>query len=191
MSLNALLISDTILKERSLVHGNTDPKLIYPDIKAAQDMYILPVIGTALYAKLQAAVTAGDWTNLVDYKLLMDDYIVDALINFTLAEMPLSSFQFWNKGLLRKGGQDTETPSMSELLDISNRFRTRAEFYAKRLRDFLIQNGNTKYKEYFAPGNGVDTVVPAQNTFTLPISLDDDCGCEDLRYKTFNKPYSE
>lgn len=90
MSLNTLLISDEIIKERTAVHGNIDAEMIYPDIKVAQDMYILPVIGTALYDKLQAAVNANDWTNLTDYKKLLDNYIIDALMYYTLAELPTS-----------------------------------------------------------------------------------------------------
>jgi len=49
MSLNILFISDTILIERTTVHGNIDPKLLYPEIKTAQDMYIQPLLGSALF----------------------------------------------------------------------------------------------------------------------------------------------
>lgn len=178
MSLNSLLMSDEMIKERSIVHGNMDPKLMYPDIKAAQDMYILPIIGSALYNKLQAAVNAGDWTGLTDYKDLMDNYIIDALMNYTLAELPFSSYQFWNKGLLRKQGQDTETPSMSDLVDISNRYRSRAEFYGNRLRLYLVQSSAAKFPEYYQYGFGVDAVHPDNTSFSMPIYLggDRDCG---------------
>ena len=192
MSLNTLLLSDTIIKERSSVHGNLDPKLIYPDIKFAQDAYILPAVGTALYKKLQDAVNAGDWTGLADYKALMDDYIIDALMNYALSEMPLSSFQFWNKGLLRKTGQDTETPSMSELVDISNRFKNRGELYLNRLRLYLRQYAPTKFPEYLQPGNGIDIIRPDQNSFTMPVYLGDDrLDCNKLENGTNNLPYHE
>jgi hypothetical protein len=97
MSKNILLISDTIIKERSIVNGNTDPKLIYPDIKVAQDMYVLPILGTALFNKIQDAVAANDWTGLTNYKTLLDDYIIDTLVNYTQAELPMGSYQFTNK----------------------------------------------------------------------------------------------
>jgi len=38
MSQNVLLISDEILKDRTAVHGNIDAKLLYPEIKTAQDI---------------------------------------------------------------------------------------------------------------------------------------------------------
>jgi len=190
MSLNTLLLSDEMIKERSIVHGNTDPKLIYPDIKIAQDMYILPIIGTALYDKIQARINAADWVGYTNYKSLLDNYIVDALVNYTLMQLPMSvSYQFWNKGMVRKNGQDTELPTMSELMDISNRYKERGEFYGNRLKMYLRQNGTLLFPEYFQPGTGVDTIYPDQNTFTMPIFLGDDCGCKEERNKTQNQPY--
>jgi hypothetical protein len=177
MSLNTLLMSDEMMKERTIIHGNTDPKLIYPDIKVAQDMYILPILGTALYAKLQTAVNTGIWTNLADYKALLDNYILDALQYYTMAELPTSmSYQFWNKGIVRKQGQDTDLPSMSELVDISNKYRDRGQWYANRLKLYLIQNANKMFPEYLAPGNGIDTITPETKSFSSSIYLGDDRG---------------
>lgn len=175
MSLNTLLISDEIIKERTSVHGNIDPKLIYPDIKVAQDMYILPILGTALYDKLQARVNAADWAGFTDYKALLDNYIIDALMYHTLAELPTSlSYQFWNKGMIRKQGQDTELPSMSDLVDIANKYRDRGQWYCNRLRLYLIENANEKFSEYNQPGTGIDTVNPEGQSFSIPIYLGDD-----------------
>jgi len=179
MSVNTLLISDVILKERSIVHGNLDPKLIYPDIKYAQDVYIKPVLGTALFEKLQTIIADNTIVtdgSLADYKYLVDTYLIDALIYFTLSLMPTStSYQFWNKGVVRKQGENTELPSMSELVDIANGYKNRAEYYANRMKLFLIdQSGRlSKYPEYRQPGSTVDTVTPEQRNFTNPVYLGD------------------
>lgn len=175
MSLNTLLMSDEMIKDRTAIHGNIDAKLIYPDIKVAQDMYILPIIGTALYDKLQAAVTANNWTGLSDYKTLLDNYIIDALMYYTLAELPFTmGFQLWNKGVVRKQGDNTDLPTMSELVDISNRYKDKGQWYANRLRLYLIQNAPTKFKEYYQPGSGIDTVYPDQKSFSMPVYLGGD-----------------
>jgi len=193
MSLNILLISDTMIKERTAVHGNIDPKLIYPDIKVAQDMYILPILGTALYDKLQSIINDGTITTNpvnINYKNLIDKFLVDALIYYTLSELPTTiSYQFWNKGIVRKQGDNTELPSMSELIDISNKYKNRAEFYANRLSKWIIQNANTMFPEYLRPGNGIDTINPTDRPFTTGIYLGDngDC-CFDWGLRL---PYSE
>lgn len=181
MSKNVLLISVDILKERAVIHGNIDAKLIYPTIKYVQDAFVKPILGSALFDKIQTLVennTIIDPGN-ADYKLLLDEYIIDTLVYYTLSDMPIElSFQFWNKGVVRKQGQDTDLPTMSELVDISNRHKSKAEFYANRLKLFVIDQNSRlqKYQEYTHPGSTVDTVTPEMRNFTSPIWLGDTDG---------------
>lgn len=183
MSKDILLISDNIIKDRTAIHGNIDPKLIYPDIKVAQDMYIHPILGTALYDKLQTDIAASSLAGA--YKTLVDRYIVDALIYYCLSELPTTiSYQFWNKGVVRKQGDSTELPSMSDLVDLSNKYKNRAEFYAERLRLYLKQNANVSFPEYLNAGNGCDDIQPSPNAFTMPIWL----GVEKKK-RTFEEKY--
>lgn len=178
MSENVLLISDTMIKERTAIHGNIDPKLIYPDIKVAQDMYIMPILGTALYNKLQTIISDGTITSNpanVNYKSLIDKYLVDALMYYTLSELPTTiSYQFWNKGVVRKQGENTDLPTMAELIDLSNKYKNRAEFYAQRLRLYIIDKAPSWFPEYLNPGSTIDTVTPEQRNFTMPIYLGDE-----------------
>ena len=59
MSANILFISVETIKDRSGLHNNVDEKLILPEIKTCQDMYILPALGTSLYERLQDGVDCG------------------------------------------------------------------------------------------------------------------------------------
>lgn len=182
MSANVLLISVAIIKERTQIHDNIDEKLLYPEIKVAQDMYIHPILGTALFRKIQNDVATG--TIAGAYKELLDDYIIDALIFYVLSELPQAiSYQFWNKGVVRKQGENTELPSMSELFDISNNYKKKAEFYANRLTLFLKQKASELFLEYINPGSGLDDIHPAKNAFTMPVYLGNDCDCN----KTFEE----
>lgn len=191
MSQNILLISDTIIKERTTLHGNVDPKMIYPDIKAAQDLFIHPILGTALFDKMQTLVAAGVWTgDAAPYKILLDNYIIDALMNYTLSELPQGlTYQFTNKGLVKKSGENVETSNMSDLLDIANRYRSRAEQYGKRLTKYLEQNAHTLFPEYINPGNKIDTIHPDRNDFTMPVYLGDEGRCHD-DFGFTRKPYT-
>ena len=177
MSENILLISDLMIKERTAIHGNIDPKLIYPDIKVAQDMYILPLLGTNLYNKLQTLVSNGtivDPAN-ANYKFLMDKYLVDALMYYTLSELPETlSYQFWNKGVVRKHGQDTDIPTMEELISLSKKYKSRAEWYGQRMRLYIVQNSAQMFPEYLNPGSTIDTITPEQRAFTMPVYLGDE-----------------
>jgi hypothetical protein len=97
------------------------------------------------------------------------------LIYYTLSELPTTiSYQFWNKGVLRKQGESTELPTMSELIDLSNKYKNRAEFYSERLRLYVVQNAVQMFPEYLNPGATIDTVTPEQRAFTNPVYLGDD-----------------
>jgi hypothetical protein len=179
MSLNTLFISVQGIKDRTGLHANVDEKLVLPEIKTAQDMYILPTMGSTLYNRLQAGITAANLN--ANEVLLLNNYVADCLIYYVMSELPMGlSYQFYNKGLLRKSGDNTENPSMQDMIDVANRYRTRAEFYKQRMIKYLRQN-NTLYPEYLNFTSGIDTIVPDLEGYTTSLYLDDDCACWDKR----------
>jgi hypothetical protein len=191
MSKNTLFISVQSIKDRTGLHANVDEKLVLPEIKTAQDMYILPALGSALYNELQTAVDSNTYTNL--QTTLLDDYIVDTLIYFVMSELPQGlSFQFYNKGLLRKSGENQENPSMQDMIDVANRYKARAEFYKQRLIKYLKQN-NALYPNYLNFGSGIDSIKPDNEGYTISMYLGDAC-CNDDDYegkrkRTFEERY--
>lgn len=192
MSKNTLFISVQSIKDRTGLHANVDEKLVLPEIKTAQDMYILPALGSSLYNELQTAVDTATYTQL--QTTLLDDYIVDALIYFVMSELPQGlSFQFYNKGLLRKTGENQESPSMQDMIDVANRYKARAEFYKQRLIKYLKQN-NALYPNYLNFGSGIDSIKPDNEGYTVSMYLGDACCNDDYtddgkRRKTFKERY--
>jgi hypothetical protein len=190
MSKNTLFISVQSIKDRTGLHANVDEKLVLPEIKTAQDMYILPALGSALYNELQDAVDANTYTQL--QTTLLDDYIVDCLIYFVMSELPQGlSYQFYNKGLIRKSGENQENPSMQDMIDVANRYRARAEFYKQRLIKYLKQN-NALYPNYLNFGSGIDSIKPDNEGYTVSMWLGDACCNDDYegkQKKTFEERY--
>jgi hypothetical protein len=181
-----------MLKQRTHIHGNIDEKLLYADIKVAQDMYILPLLGSALFNKLQADVSAGTISG--NYKTLLDNYLVDCLVWYALAESPETmSYQLTNKGVVRKQGDNTQLPTMAEIVSLADTYRKRAEFYAHRCRLYLEQNAPQMFAEYLNPGNGIDDKRPVRVQYTSPVYL----GPHYPRYRTYaekyqgNRPYCD
>ncbi len=80
-----IFISPENIYERSSVHKNIDSKMIIPEIKAVQEMYLLPVLGTALYERLQDGIDNNNLT--ADEVTLLKDYIRDPLIHYTISEL--------------------------------------------------------------------------------------------------------
>ena len=178
MSKNTLFISVQNIKDRTGLHANVDEKLVLPEIKTAQDMYILPALGSALYNQLQTAVEVNTYTN--EETTLLDDYIADCLVYYVMSELPMGlSYQFYNKGLLRKSGENTENPSMQDMIDVANRYRSRAEFYKQRMIKYLKQN-NVLYHNYLNFGSGIDSIKPDNDGYTVSMWLGDN-GCRSFR----------
>jgi len=185
MSLNVLFISVDTIKDRSGLHNNLDEKLVFPEIKAAQDIYILPALGSALYNRLQDGITNNNLTGLET--TLLNNYVVDTLINFVLSELPQGiSYQFYNKGLLRKAGDNSEYPSMQDMIDVANRYKARAEFYKQRLIKYLRQN-IVDYPLYSNYGSGIDAIKPERDAYNASIWLGDAGCCGD--FKTYEEKY--
>lgn len=184
-----------MFKDRTSVHGNIDDNLIKPELKSAEDMYIHPILGTALYNKIIADIAAGGSPVGADYITLVNDYILDALQYYVMSELPKAiSLQYWNKGVIRKSGDNTETPSMSDLADISEHYRKKAEWYAERLTQYLRRVSNSTVLPEYYNGNVLsDSLTPQTEAYTMPIYVGDVAKCTHLDKDNCNcgknKPY--
>jgi hypothetical protein len=181
---NICFINVNTIKERSALHSNVDDKLILPEILTAQDMFLLPALGTALYNRLQSGIENNNLT--ADEVDLLDNFITNPLVYYTLSELPVGlSYQFYNKGLVRKTSDNTDTPNMQDLIDVASRYRTRAEFYTQRLIKHLKQVSSTtnKFQEYVNYGSGVDIIKPDHDAYQASIWLGDEYGCKPMSFE--------
>ena len=171
MSANTLFISPELIKSRTGISVSIDDKNINPQIKVAQDMYIQPSLGSTLYKRLQDGITATDLS--ADEKVLLNTYVTDCLVWYTVSLLPFAlGYQFFSKGVLQKTSEESNTPSRADLELISNQYKGTAEFYKKRMVDFLKQNYSL-YNEYLNTGAGFDVIFPEQKAYTCPIYLGD------------------
>jgi hypothetical protein len=172
MSKDILFIDSQTIKDKvGQFHQNVSDDLINAEIKVAQDMYIQPALGSELYEKIGQGIE-GD--NLEpDYEKLLDTYITDPLIWYVLSSLPYTlSFQFYNKGLIRKESDNTVVPDMQDLVDISNLNKTRAEYYRDRLISYVKANKN-KYPEYSALSTDCNDIQPINNSWETDVYLPD------------------
>jgi hypothetical protein len=183
---NILFISVQDIKDRTGLHNNVDEKLIHPEILTAQDMYILPLLGSTLYNRLQDGIQNNN-INTAENKLL-DEYIVPTLVYFVMSELPMGlSFQFYTKGLIRKTDANQTEPDMQDVLDVAARYKARAEFYRQRTLKYLkAETSNNTYPQYTVFDNRYDTMYPEQQSYTTTFWLaDDDC----CKKKSFEEKY--
>ena len=109
-----LFISENKLKKSTTINGNVDVELLRPYMKVAQDIHIHPKLGTDLYNKLQSDITGSSLTG--NYQTLVEDYIQDALVHWTLYEcIPFLGYKIMNKNIVRKTSEQSENAGLDEL----------------------------------------------------------------------------
>lgn len=171
MSKNILFITEQLFKERTGASNAIDGKQLRPMIKVAQDIYIQPTLGSTLYNRLQTGIDDNDLNN--DEKALIDNYVTDTLIWFTMSMLPMvMGYQLFSKGFLQKTAEESSTPSRADLELIEGKYKSMAEFYNKRLIKYLQENYEL-YNEYLNPDSGVDVIFPTKQGYSCPIFIGD------------------
>ena len=122
-------ISTQYLRDNSPINENVDPKLLKSAIKEAQEIYIRDVIGSGIYDELQDQ--AYNDTLTTDNRTLLDSYIAPYLKYYSLTESMLPmTFKFMNKSVATRNSENATPITTSELTQIEQRYRDKAEYYA-------------------------------------------------------------
>jgi hypothetical protein len=167
-----LFISEQTMKAKTTISDNLDSKVLNMTITMVQEEKILPYLGTALYNRLIAGITANNLTT--NEQNLLNNYITNVMQWFVLAELPMTvGIKFYNRNILRKQGDQEESLDMSEMFDVMNYYKSKGEFQLTRLIQYLEQSSTTNiFPEYLNPGTGWDTIFPHRRGYTCPIVLD-------------------
>lgn len=170
-------ISETFIKETTILNENVDPKLIAPAIIEAQDMHIQTIIGSELYNKIDTMIGDKSITGTTNapYKLLLDNYIQPALKYYTLAELVLPmSFKLMNKSISSRSSDNANPISVDDFALVRETFMNKAEFYGQRLMYYLLDNRNT-YPEYLNVSvvNVFSRITPKSNVYKNAMYLED------------------
>ena len=160
---HTLYISATRLKKDSAIGGSVEDDLIMPYILLAQDMHILPILGTDLDAKLKTEIQAGTLTG--DYKTLVETYIQPALVQFSFVSLvPYLRLRFSNNSVVIMGAtEQSSSASYEDLQPVMDTATDAAEFYRQRCIDYL-QNNSSSFSEYTS-NQGADLSPTTQNYY--------------------------
>ena len=166
---HTLFISSTRLKKDTVLGGSVDDNLIMPYILLAQDMNILPVLGTDLYEKLKSDVQGGSLTGA--YKTLVETYIQPALVQFAFSTLaPYLRLRFSNNSVVVMGAtEQSSSASYDDIKPLMDTATDAAEFYRQRLIDY-IRNNQSSFPE-FSTNSGAD-LDPTTNNYFAGINLD-------------------
>jgi hypothetical protein len=166
---HTLYISSTRLKKDSAIGGSVSDELVMPYILLAQDMNILPILGTDLDAKLKAEIQAGTLTGV--YKTLVETYLQPALVQFSFVSLvPYLRLRFVNNAVVVMGATDqSSSASYDDLKPVMDTATDAAEFYRQRMIDYL-RNTSSSFPEY-SSNTGAD-LDPTTRNYYAGINLD-------------------
>ena len=166
---HTLYISATRLKKDSAIGGSVEDDLIMPYILLAQDMNILPILGTDLDAKLKSEIQGGTLAGV--YKTLVEDFIQPALVQFSFVSLvPYLRLRFVNNAVVVMGATDqSSSATYDDLKPVMDTATDAAEFYRQRMIDYL-RNNTSSFPEYTS-NTGAD-LDPTTRNYYAGINLD-------------------
>jgi hypothetical protein len=146
MTAFSLFVSENKIKQSTAINGNVDPKFLVPYVRVAQEKRIHERLGSDLYNKISDEIQAGTLSG--NYKILVDDYIADALVHWSFYEcIPFLRFKVQNGNIYSKTSETGEAMSNSDASHFREEIANTAEFYENRLVDYLCNNNNL-FPEY-------------------------------------------
>lgn len=161
MAFGLFITRNDIIKNTPL-QGAIDADRLLPFVRTAQEKYLLNLLGTVLYNKLQDDIEAQTpFTGI--YLQLMNDYVKPTLIWYACVEyIPFSSTQFKSEGAIKYKSEQSEAVSKSEIDYLSQKAQDNADWYATRMQDFLIAY-STQIPEYLESVGNSTQVYPDQS----------------------------
>ena len=156
MAKQVLLVSEQRLKQWTQLDDNVRLNEITPHILQASDIYIQNMVGSKLYARLQAGIIANDLN--ANEELLLNDYVGKTLMQYALYMiLPSIKYKVVNQGIVNGTSEETAPTTLEELRYLRGTVLDTAEFYATRLVEFFRDNPGM-FPEYTNPGT--DGMMP-------------------------------
>lgn len=143
-----LLVSPKYIKDNYLVDSNVDDTLIVNAITDAQEINIQELIGTKYLKTLKTQVQTNTLT--AQNRVLLDDYLLPALIRYSLYYLPLYlNNRITAAGVVTKDTDRSTAVDSKDLDDMREELKNMADFYAQRMLRYLIAN-KTQYADYLS-----------------------------------------
>lgn len=170
----AYFCSETWMRTRTPLNANVDVALIVPFLGTAQELHIQPVLGTALYERLMAGVTAG---NLTPEETTLIEMVRPALAYYTLAvALPFVSTQIRNAGVVKTKSDTIEPATKAEVDALKAATENMADFYVQRVLKYLCANSSS-----FPLYSTSDDMVPSTTTnYSGGFYFGGGCACDPL-----------
>lgn len=161
MAFGLFITRNDIIKNTPL-GGAIDADALLPFVRTAQEKYLLNLLGTVLYNKIQDDIEANDsFTGY--YETLVTDYVKPTLIWYSCVEyIPFSAITFKSNGAVKHISEQSVSPGKNEVDYLLSKALDNASYYATRLQDYLLAN-SSNIPEYLESVGDSTQIYPDQS----------------------------
>ena len=145
-----LFISESKLKSSTAISLSVDNAILLPYVLQSQKLYVKTKLGTDLYEKLEALITAGTVGDAGNeaYKTLLDDYISSQLVNYSLYHaIPFLRFKIENGNIYSKNSETGTAITTEEAQHLREEVLNTAQYFTERMIDYICNN-TSSFPEY-------------------------------------------
>jgi hypothetical protein len=169
----ALFITRNDIIKNTPLQGSIDADRLLNFVRTAQDKYILNILGTVLFYKLQEDITDGTFNQLdVFYQDLMKEHIKPTLIWYAVVEyLPFSGVQFKSEGAVKHETETAKSVSKNDVDYLLQKSMSNADYYATRMQNYLISYSNQIPEYLQSVGNQTQIFPDMGNAYFGGINL--------------------
>jgi hypothetical protein len=161
MAFGLFITRNDIIKNTPL-GGAIDADALLPFVRTAQEKYLLNLLGTVLYNKIQDDIEAGTSFTGV-YQTLVQDYVKPTLIWYSCVEyIPFSAITFKSNGAVKHISETSVSPGKNEVDYLLSKALDNAGYYSTRLQDYLLAN-SSNIPEYLESVGDSTQIYPDQS----------------------------
>jgi hypothetical protein len=170
MAFGLFITRNDIIKNTPL-GGAVDADALLPFVRTAQEKYLLNLLGTVLYNKIQNDIEAGTaFTGI--YQTLVSDYIKPTIIWYSCVEyIPFSAISFKSNGAVKHISEQSVSPGKNEIDYLLSKALDNAGYYSTRLQDYLIANSSSIPEYLESVGNSTQIYPDQSNQYFGGIEL--------------------
>lgn len=144
--MESTIVNSEQLKTLTSISNNLDVELLNPHLLIAQQLYIAPVLGTALYDDIVKRFDNQTLTG--DSLTLYEEYIVPAIAYSSwYSAAPFLAYKTTRAGIQTMSASDGANVALipEEMAVYIGRVQNLKDFYCERLNKYLIED---KYQKY-------------------------------------------
>lgn len=160
MTITKIIGVDFLKEYAKFISSNIDNDLIELSIIEAQEIDLQNILGSNLYEAIITKIDDNSLSSDTTYLSLVDDYCIKVLIYYAI-KRSLSKilYKFNNKNIGEQLSTNTEPLDFQKYENLRKEFSNNAEYYAQRLINHLLEDGESLYEE-FDTENDLDEISP-------------------------------